>query len=231
MTPDPHPEDPMRAHGMAAAERKRVIEADRGANAYVVWRARDGELRIEALDGERTRTIGRSPRMDIALDDPQVSGLHARLECHAGEWSVVDDGLSKNGTFVGEARVRARERLVDGQLIRIGRTVLAFKAPSALRIDPTVPDDDRSIPSLTPQQRTVLVSLCRPLLHEPASRLPSTNQQIAAELHLSVGAVKMHLRSLFAKFGLELVRQNEKRSRLASDAIQAGLVGPHDVNR
>lgn len=232
MTPGPQRESPLRAHGLTAAERKRVIEADRGAHAYVVWRASDGELRIVTLDGERSRTIGRSPRMDIPLDDPQVSGLHARLDCHAGRWSIVDDGMSKNGTFVDSARVVARERLVGGQLIRAGRTVIAFAAPSALTIEPTAPaDDGPAISPLTAQQHRVLVALCRPVLADPRLRLPATNEEIAVELHLSVGAVKMHLRTMFAKFGLAGVRQNEKRSRLAAEALAAGLVGPLDVDR
>jgi DNA-binding NarL/FixJ family response regulator len=57
------------------------------------------------------------------------------------------------------------------------------------------------------------------------------NEQVAAELHLSLGAIKMHSRQLFTKFGLEDVRQNEKRLRLASEAIDAGAVARDDVTR
>lgn len=230
MTTDPAPGGPLRSHGLSAPERKRVIEAARGGSVHLVWRSADGALRIEMLDGERSRTIGRRPTMDVVIDDARVSGLHARLECHNGEWSLVDDGPSKNGTFVDEVRVLARARLVDGCLIRLGTTLVAFKAPSVLEIAPTSPAGERSaIAALTSQQRVVLVALCRPLLDDLDARMPATNKQIAAELHLSVGAVKMHLRGLFARFELEGLEPNKKRLALATGAIEAGTVGRRDV--
>src|SRR6266571_1600424 len=56
---------------------------------------------------------------------------------------------------------------------------------------------------LTPAQRTVLVAPCRPYKDERPYATPSTNQQIADELSLSLDAVKTHLRSLFHKFGID----------------------------
>lgn len=41
---------------------------------------------------------------------------------------------------------------------------------------------------------------------------PSGASQIAEELFLSIDAVKMHLRTLFAKFELSELAQNEKRA-------------------
>ena len=58
---------------------------------------------------------------------------------------------------------------------------------------------------------------------------PATNKQIAAELFLTVQAVKTHLRALFGRFGLEDLGQNEKRLRLAELALQAGLVTAADL--
>jgi hypothetical protein len=224
------PGDPLRSHGLTAAERKRVIEASREGWPFLAWRGGDGDLRVEVLDGDRARTLGRRAGVDVLIDDARVSGLHARLECYAGEWSVVDDGLSRNGTYVNEALLMGRRRLSDRDLVRLGRTILAFRTPDARRYAPTLPSDDPAVrPHLTAQQRSVLVELCRPLLADSRARLPATNDQIAAALHLSVGAVKMHLRTLYAKFKLEDARQNEKRLRLASDAIAGGAVGRHDV--
>jgi hypothetical protein len=222
---------PLRGHALSAAERKRAIEAARRERPFLAWRAGDGALRIEILDDERPRTIGRRPGMDVVVDDPRVSGLHARLECHGREWSIVDDGLSRNGTFVNGSAVVTRARLADTDLIRVGDTLVAFSAPRGPAFDPTVPADDHApIRTLTPQQRSVLVALCRPLLRDDApGRLPASNDEIAAELHLSVGAVKMHLRSLFAKFGVEHLRQNEKRLRLATEAIDGGVVSRRDA--
>jgi DNA-binding NarL/FixJ family response regulator len=69
----------------------------------------------------------------------------------------------------------------------------------------------------------VLVELCRPLAGEE-SAAPATNDQIAAELVLSLSAVKGHLRVLFTRFGLEEAPQNQKRLLLAERALSSGAV-------
>lgn len=231
MTAATRANSPLKGHALSAAERKRAIEAARRERPFLAWRAGDGGLRIEILDDERPRTIGRRPGMDLVIDDPRVSGLHACLECHGREWSIVDDGLSRNGTFVNGSPILTRARLADGHLIRVGDTIVAFSAPDRPTFEATVPADDHSpIVTLTRQQRSVLVALCRPLLRDDApAHLAATNEEIAAELHLSVGAVKMHMRNLFAKFGLQGLRQNEKRLRLAAEAVEAGIVRRHNA--
>ena len=57
---------------------------------------------------------------------------------------------------------------------------------------------------------------------------PATNPQIAAEVFLSVDAVKAHLRLLFERFGLSDLPQNEKRGKLVSTALSSGVLAPHD---
>ena len=52
-----------------------------------------------------------------------------------------------------------------------------------------------SIP-LTETQRKLLIALCRPIV-ESNSTTPATNPQIAAEVYLSVDAVKAHMHDLF----------------------------------
>jgi hypothetical protein len=84
--------------------------------------------------------------------------------------------------------------------------------------------DDVSIPTLSPAQHRVLVALCRPYKHGSSFARPASNKEIAAELVLSVEAVKTHLRALFAKFSLDDLPQNEKRMRLAEQAFVQGLV-------
>ncbi|MAR89625.1 MAG: FHA domain-containing protein [Pseudomonadota bacterium] len=70
-------------------------------------------------------SIGRHPDNDIMIDDISVSGHHAMIEVVPSEYLegtleffIVDQG-SKNGTFVNESPVRERERLVDGDVIRL----------------------------------------------------------------------------------------------------------------
>ena len=52
--------------------------------------------------------------------DPEMSRLHAELVRRAGEWTVSDDGLSQNGTWVNGLRLTGRRRLADGDLLRSG---------------------------------------------------------------------------------------------------------------
>ena len=85
-------------------------------------------------------------------------------------------------------------------------------------------------PQLSAAQRRVLVALCRPLA---AARFatPPSNRELAAELYLSVETVKFHLHALFELFGIEGLRQHQKRAALARLALERGVVGPRDVLR
>jgi hypothetical protein len=230
MTPGSTPRDPLAPHSLNPAELQMLMEAQQRDVVFLAWRDGDSTFRIKSFDDESERawTIGRRIGMDVVIADPQVSSLHARLQCDAAEWTVTDAGLSRNGTFVNEQRVVTR-RLADLDRIRVGQTIIAFNgAPPD--IEPTALDDVTSrVADLTAHQRRVLVALCRPLLEDARVRQPATNASIAAELHITEGAVKMHLRTLAAAFGLADVPQNEKRVRLAADAVDSATVGPRDV--
>lgn len=175
--------------------------------------------------------LGRRAEMDISIDwDAEVSGLHAELQCLEGERVILDDGLSTNGTYVNGQRVNGRQRLRDGDRIRIGKTIIAYKAGAQTSAAPTaVAAEAATVHELTETQRRVLIALCRPLRDGESFATPTTNQQIADEMHLSVDAVKMHMRALFAKFELSELPQNEKRARLAECALQYGVVTQRDL--
>lgn len=227
-------EDPLARHSLSAAELKRLLAAERAGGAFLAFRDEQGTLRSYAVEGaggshETTSTIGRRAEADVSLAwDGEVSGLHAELHHIGGEWTVVDDGLSTNGTYVNGERISGRQRLRDGDRIRVGRTVLAYRAAQATLVDQTVAARDLPKIELTDAQRRVLVALCRPY-RDGSYATPATNQQIAAEIFLSVDAVKMHLRSLFAKFQLSELAQNQKRAKLAEQALQFGVISPRDL--
>ena len=93
---------------------KERLSAERTGRAFLVLRDGEERQRIVALDDDaRPRvTLGRSERADVAIAwDGEVSRLHAEIESVAGEWIVVDDGLSSNGTFVNGRRIAGRRRL------------------------------------------------------------------------------------------------------------------------
>jgi pSer/pThr/pTyr-binding forkhead associated (FHA) protein len=160
-----------------------------------------------------------------ATTHPEVSGLHAELQAGGAELAIVDDGLSRNGTYVDGRRVNGRRRLRDGDRIRVGQTVIVARFPGGGVVEETVTAGQTLLAQdITETQRKVLVALCRPFAGGASFTKPPTNQEIAAEVFLSVEAVKMHLRALFAKFELTELPQNEKRVRLAECAMQFGVV-------
>jgi len=208
-----------------AVELKAVIAAQRTGLPIMVTRDDEEGQRVFVLEPEDERLwVGRGAACDLRLDwDKQASRCHAELLRVAGGWAVVDDGLSRNGTFVGGERVAGRRRLHHGEVVRVGSSSMTYRlaVPSGSATRPH--EDMLAMPDLTPTQRKVLVSLCRPLLDSRGPAVPATNPAIAAELHLSTKAIKTHMRTLFAKFGVESLPQNQKRTRLAKLAMQAGL--------
>ena len=227
-------EDPLAKHSLSATELKRLLAAERAGKAFLAFRDEQGELCLFAVSPDAqardaASTVGRRAEADLSLAwDSEVSGLHAELHHIGGEWAVVDDGLSTNGTYVNGQRIAGRQRLRDGDRVRVGRTVLAYKAAQATLVQETVAAADLPAIELTDAQRRVLVALCRPY-REGNYATPATNQQIAGELFLSVDAVKMHLRTLFGKFQLGDLPQNQKRARLAERALQFGVISPRDL--
>lgn len=69
--------------------------------------------------------IGRDGSCDVALDDETASRKHALIR-HSAEGFVVVDLGSANGTFLNRKRVQ-HESLTDGDVVRVGETLLLFK--------------------------------------------------------------------------------------------------------
>ena len=152
--------------------------------------------------------------------DSEISRVHAALERIGDDWTVVDDGLSHNGTYLNGSRVTSRQRLKDGDVLTVGGVALAFRAPGGESMSrPTVTAMGPHVGELlTPAQRRVLIALCRPF-KDSTYATPATNQQIADELVVSVDAVKSHAAG--AVRGL-------RRGRAAAEpeARVAGAAGP-----
>jgi hypothetical protein len=214
-----------------AVELKQLLDAVRsGLTLLVVRDAEDHQRLVVLEDTDRRLTIGRSDACDIALSwDTKISRVHAELERLADGWVIVDDGLSQNGTFVEGERLAGRRRLHDGDTVRCGLTPLVFRATaersartSHIAVLPMRVD-------LTPMQHKVLVALCRPYRDGASFAVPATNADIAAELVLSIDAIKTHLRALYEKFGVDDLPQNEKRVRLAQLALLIGVVSTREL--
>jgi hypothetical protein len=155
--------------------------------------------------------------------------VHAELVSIGGEWTLVDDGISRNGTFVNGERVVGRRRLQREDRIRAGLTLLAYHGASRSDETRTITANAFAESELSAAQRRVLVCLCRPYLAGSRAAAPATNQQIARDLYVSVETVKAHLKSMFGKFGLNELPQNAKRAGLAEHALRHGLVTRNDA--
>lgn len=216
----------------SAVELKAQIEAERGGRPFLVLRDGEGEQRIVVIeDGTSELWVGRGEAAGLRIDwDEEVSALHAQIEVVAGECTLLDDGLSRNGSFVGSERVHGRKHLRDGDALRFGRTMVLFRRPGESAPEATVVAGEvPAATTISPAQRRVLLALCRPFKDGTAFATPPTNQAIAAELHLSVDAVKTHMRALFEKLELEDLPQNRKRVALVERALQSGAVSPRDL--
>ena len=223
-------QSPLAAHAASPGELQERLSAEREGAPFLVLRDGDGRQRLLHLHGERL-SVGRGETNDLPLPwDTEVSRLHAELERIAGAWTIVDDGLSRNGTFLNGARISGRARLRDGDVVRVGRTILGFRNPADedTQEHTAIAGEPVALADLPPMQRQVLVALARPYKHGEFAT-PATNQDIAGELHLSVDAVKAHLRSLFQRFGIEHLPQNQKRSRLVAEAFQRGMLSQRDL--
>ena len=190
-----------------------------------------GQRLLALPEAEGRLTVGRGAACDVALPwDLEASRVHALLERLEDEWSVVDDGGSRNGSFVNGERLSGRRRLRDGDVLRIGRTLIMFRAPSGGESIQTLPADDDATPELTPAQRRVLIEVCRPFAASTYAA-PASTRQVAERLVISHDTVKTHLRALFQRFGIGELPHNEKRAALVQAALDTGAVLPVELGQ
>ena len=204
---------------------------DGAEGPVLVYREDTGAQRFVPLEGKATLTIGRGSGCDVRLAwDERVSRVHAGLDLVGHDWTLVDDGLSRNGTFLNGDRLNGRRRLRDGDTFVLGSTSFRFRDTSRATTQLTkVGEQLVTSASLSPTQRQIVIALCRPYKHDDPYATPASNQQIADELFLSVDAVKTHLRILFQKFQIEDLPQNQKRVKLVERVLGLGLVSRRDL--
>jgi pSer/pThr/pTyr-binding forkhead associated (FHA) protein len=223
---------PIARHRATPAELKAQIEAARQDTPFLVYRnAANVQQIVRLRDDVQRMTIGRRTSNDVSLEwDVQVSRVHAELERLGDDWAVSDGGLSSNGTFVNGVRIQGRRRLRDGDELKVGTTVIAFRTPMRGASGVTfIPEQVEAIPRLSENQRAVLVALARPYKGFAGFATPATNKDVAADAVLTVNGVKSIMRTLFQKFGVEELPQNEKRARLVERAFQTGAITEDDL--
>jgi len=172
-------------------------------------------------------TVGRGRGVDIRLDDPSVSRLHAELVRRGPYVYVADSGLSRNGTRVN-GRPVARRVLDDGDVLSFGTARCRIGGIPREDLPEEASLRRAVVPELTRREYDVLASLCRPALCDEAFALPATAHQIAADLVVTEAAVKQHLLRLYLKF--QVPEGPNRRTRLANEVVALGLVRPAPTN-
>ncbi len=166
-------------------------------------------------------TIGRGQAVDVRLDHPSVSKLHAEI-VRRGPYAYVSDlGLSRYGTRVN-GKVVAQRLLEDGDVLSFG--VPRCRIGGLLAEELPECEPRRSVPELTRRELDVVAALCKPALSEQAFVTPATAREIAADLVVTEAAVKQHLLRLYQK--LRIPAGPDRRIRLANEVVAGGLVRP-----
>jgi hypothetical protein len=168
-------------------------------------------------------TVGRGQGVDIRLDDPSVSRLHAELVRRGPYVYVVDLGLSRNGTRVN-GRPIIRRVLDEGDVLSFGAARCRIGGVPQEEITAEAELRRSAVPELTRRELDVLTSLCRPALSDEAFATPATAHEIASDLVVTEAAVKQHLLRLYQKF--RIPEGTNRRTRLANEVVALGLVKP-----
>jgi pSer/pThr/pTyr-binding forkhead associated (FHA) protein len=107
-------------------------------------------------------TIGRKSDNDEVIDNPAVSGHHARIVQEKGDFFIEDLG-STNGTFVNDVKIQ-KHKLTNADRIGIGKHLLVYQEEVAAAPPPPPPppkeaESDKTMILDTKKQRELLKTL------------------------------------------------------------------------
>lgn len=222
------------------------VEAERGNRCSLVYHNPAGRQQIVDLDDSaRCVSIGRRLENDVSLSwDTQVSRRHAELHRTGTGWVVVDDGTSRNGSYLNGERFVGRRPLSDGDVLRFGDTIILFRAPvrgphdepAPVELDGATAFGDRSMAPfpLSDTERRVLAGLRGDAGEAPAESAPVSDAEIARRVSLSEDEVRAAIEALKLKLGIEGASEDRRRERVVVRAATAGLLseqhGSGDAN-
>jgi len=95
-------------------------DLERSAAYRILWESREIDL------GPGENVLGRDHDAAVWIDDASVSRHHARIDVGA-DGATLEDLGSKNGTLLNREMLESPTKLADGDEIRIGRAVMAFR--------------------------------------------------------------------------------------------------------
>jgi class 3 adenylate cyclase/tetratricopeptide (TPR) repeat protein len=218
-----------RAHSLL----RERLQTERRGKSFLTYRNPAGKEQIHDLDDETSPvTIGRLSSNDVSLAwDTEVSRRHAQLELVEGAWSLFDDGISRNGSYVKGERVSGRVQLRDGDVLRFGDTVMLFR--SSLSTPPPRADAGLSSVSISASdlpgathladgERSIMGALGRHLRSgEDVGRF--SDGEISTEVSLRAEDVSADLTRLAHRFELGEEPRDRQLHELAKRALALGL--------
>jgi len=147
----------------------------------------------EILLSGGTVTIGRQPDNVFCIDNPAVSGHHARV-CAEGDHYVIEDAESFNGTFVNGQRI-TRAVLKDGDSATIGKHTIEFR--DEVRAASTYEAHiNGQAPKAAPPQldRTVLLDTAKAkeMLAQAAAAASSAGPVVVQRVGVAQGQPRVH---------------------------------------
>jgi class 3 adenylate cyclase len=211
------------------------LAAERANRSFVVYHEPTGRQQTVFLDdGMTSVSVGRRPDNDIPLIwDTQVSRRHALMERLGDGWVLVDDGTSRNGSYLNGDRVEGRHALSDGDVLRFGDTVLLYRSPEPARPVPAAPVEPEGVTTFgdNPLAAIQLSDVERLVLGElrqagGGSSTPSgrvSDEEIAERVAMSEDQLHAVVAALELKFGIEGPSDTQRRERLIVRAVNSGL--------
>jgi pSer/pThr/pTyr-binding forkhead associated (FHA) protein len=130
-------------------------------------------------------TIGRLPDNTVVIENPAVSGHHARV-FREGDALILEDLESTNGTFVNEQHV-TRHVLQHGDVVLVGKHKLLFDDAAIAESEPAAPRTLKNLGDTvyldTKKHRALLATLrgARVAAENAASTRPTTRMAAVAD--------------------------------------------------
>ena len=169
---------------------------------------------VEGADAGRTFTLsgdevaGRDPAQPIAISDDQVSRRHARFALAGGEVTVTDRG-SRNGTNVNGQVLQGARRLVPGDRVRMGLSVLELRSSEQVAAQ-------ASAVQPMPQITQIGADVLRPAAEAELAPAPQV-----AESEPEQGAPGLRAEEAEPAFVPDAVRRGEESERGGYDSLAA----------
>jgi pSer/pThr/pTyr-binding forkhead associated (FHA) protein len=143
----------------------------------------------ECAVGTHPVAIGRLPDNDLVIDNPAVSGRHARVY-REGDHYVLEDLKSTNGTFVNNKPI-ARHTLLEGDSVLVGKHTLVFTQHGGEHAGDAPKKEEQFVPEIggtrvldTRRQQELLANLDRGRTSQvydavvPKTAIPTTQGRI-----------------------------------------------------